>query len=866
VTAGYAESSISKLKYAVSNPGKSTLTFTGNSLDGTSFTTAANSTDDSAATDKSSYVVTPAGTSATTTGVVRNILNVSTAATVTSTVTVTAFIDSNLDGKINNTATDTVKEWTAAPVTITFNKASEVTWTTEFTKPVLGDTKYVAYVSASPSINVGQIADAHVDILLSETVSSTTTTDLVSPAYDATSGKLKFNNTSATIGAVVAGRYAAQASYDGTTASSSTLVGSEVAYAVAAATVGSVEAPATTASDDLKVATAPTAGSVAGVTTVRATATKVPVSILVKDTSAVALKDTAVTVYVAEAAAGGTDTSATAAIGNFDTSTFVAGGKTLQDTSDKVQVISFAATSDADGKVLFDLVSAAKNGDSVVIWASAQNVNVSSNVVDGTGTALSNATNRTTYNWTTAAPATVVNNDVQGTSAVLQKAKGSTFTLNFTVLDQFGAAIPTADKYRVAVSDNNAYDATGNDQYSSAAIAGKASVSYTLASTYTGTKTYSFKTQVKGDNGNYTDSTGSGSVQVVVGSVEAAAKVTVTADLVTAGTATDALSTTATNTPAVQGTRTSVLDTTAFVAGDKNLGATNTVKGTTTTGVLLAGTVTDATSATTYSTVTISGANVNFIVGGTLYAAGSVTVQTNASGAFAGVRVVSNKSGKQTITVKAGSASNSYVIDFGAAADNAGTSLTLTAPASIASGRTLTVSALLADKFGNGVNSSYGVNRTELTVAYTGPGLVIGSLPTATDADGKLTFNVLLGATDVGTATVTVTYGAANRTISTSDTAAADIDLVKTATITVGAVAAAVEPTSKIGTANSRVYVNVKDGKGAVVTVKIGAKWYTKSALNNDYTFSFKAKKKSKVSVKVYVDGDLSSSKTITVK
>ena len=171
----------------------------------------------------------------------------------------------------------------------------------------------------------------------------------------------------------------------------------------------------------------------------------------------------------------------------------------------------------------------------------------------------------------------------------------------------------------------------------------------------------------------------------------------------------------------------------------------------------------------------------------------------------------------------------------------------------------ITLNDKVKDKWGNPVQTNLtGLTTRTFSVVVTGVGST-STIPANTDSTGKLSFNLVFGTNDSGSAVVTVKYD--------QDAAAANgkAEITKSASVAVAA-AAVVEPTSKIGTANSRVYVNVKDGKGAVVTVKIGAKWYTKSALNNDYTFSFKAKKKSKVSVKVYVDGDLSSSKTITVK
>ncbi len=851
--AGYASSELVKLKYNIGNAGKAALTITAGPAGGTINNTGVVN---AGAADNSNYVVTPNSTSA----AVANQVLISTAATATSSVTVQAWVDADLDSVIDS------GEWTSAVQTVVFNKASEVTWTTDFTAPAIGDTKFLAYVSAAPSINMAQVSTNNYGIIFQNTTDTKEQYVDGASNYDSATGKLKFNpvldldadmtNAAASAQtAVLSGkRYTAQAVYVASATAANAeanVIGSQVAYSVAAATIGSINAPATTVSDDLLVATAPVSGGADGVTTVRATATKVPVSILVQDATPAALKDTKVTVYIAEKTAGGTDTNSTTAVGNYDTSTFSAGGQTLKDTSSSVEVISFEATTNADGKVLFDLTSSAQAGDGVAIWASAQGVNVNAAAAG----AVSTAAEQTVYNWTAAAPASVKNNNVQGTSAVLKQAAGSTFTLNFTVLDQFGAAIPTADKYRVAITDGTY--AAGDNNFYATVSAGKASQSITLASTATGTKSYAFKVQTKGTDGNYTDAAVAGTaVSVVVGTSNAAASFTASADLVAGGAVSDTLSTTATNALTVAGTRTAKLDTEAFVAGDKNAGATNTAKGTLTTGFLVGGTVSDSTTAATYSTVTLSGANLNFVAGSTLYAAGSITIQTDANGVYGGVRVLSTKAGKQTLTITAGSVSKSYVVDFGPAAATAATVLTVDAPATVLPGRTLVVTAKAVDKFGNGVD----VAATHASVTYTGPGLIVGTLPDQTDANGELTFRVLLGAADSGSATVVVKISA---DADTTFDETGDLSVTKTVTIGAAPVAAVV---AGISGGTGKFNVAVTNAAGKSVVVKVAGKFVRSfPGTTAKRTVAVKATKGSK-KVTVYVGGKLVATKTVTVK
>ena len=834
---GFASSELSKLKYNIVNPSKAALTIT---TDGNGANEGVSQT---AAADNSGYVADPAGAP-----VGPGQIKISTAATSTSSVTVQAWVDSDFQGDVDP------GEWASTVQTITFNKASDVTWTTEFAQPAIGDTKFTAYVSAAPSINVAQLTNTSAGLLFTNgaTGAITKTKALTAAAnYDSTTGKLKFYDliSGLTAGAgsfastVAAGRYSAQAYFKagGAAYSSANLVGSEVAYAVASATIGSIESPQSADSDNIiNNGGANTTGDNA--LTVRSTATSVPVSILVKDGSSAALKSTEVTVYVAENTDGGTDTNSTTAIGNYDTSSFTAGGSTLKDTTSSVtrEKISFKVTTDADGKANFTLAASAQAGDAVKIYAVAQNVNAT-------------PSNYATLTWTAATPDSLVNNNIQGAGAVLKQAKGSTFTLNYTVIDQFGAAIPTADKYRVNLND-------GTDDFYPVVSAGKASQAITLSATAT-TKTYNAYLQVKASNGNYSDNgVNADALTVVVGTSTAAAKITTSGDITTAGTPAS-LSTSATNT-IVKSSRTSVLDTVAFVAGDKNTGATNTVAGTDTTGVEVSGTVADATGANTYASVTLSGTGLNFIANGTLYAAGSVTVQTDASGAFAGVRVLSNKSGKQTLTVTSGAATSSYVLDFGSPATTAGTTVTFTAPTSIVPGKTLTITGKLTDKFGNAVTTNAG--QSDFKVAYTGPGFLVTAVPTETDADGAFSVSVLLGSADTGVATFTATYAGTKAALDSTATGTS-ADIVKSVSVTVGASASAAKANVVGKTKAFTVSVSGNASAKNVVVKVAGKTFKTLAGSASAKTYTVKAPKGTH-KVTVYVGGKLLISKTVSVK
>jgi len=256
------------------------------------------------------------------------------------------------------------------------------------------------------------------------------------------------------------------------------------------------------------------------------------------------------------------------------------------------------------------------------------------------------------------------------------------------------------------------------------------------------------------------------------------------------------------------------------------------------------------------ASVTVSATGVTFTSNGKEYA-DTVTIVTGASGDFA-VSAKSNTVGAKVITFTTGTATATTTLTVSAAAASAGKTLTITAPTTSLPGRTVPVVVTLVDAYGNPVDTTSTTTDGQVTVTVSGIGTYT-TVAADTDSAGKISFNVILPSTDSGSVTVTAKYDSNG---ATTDVSGTTVVTTVTSVIVVGTP----DAVAKVGTANGRVYVNVKDGKGSVVSVKIGSKWTTKTALNNDYTFSFKNTKGKKVAVKVYVDGDLSAAKTITVK
>jgi hypothetical protein len=272
--------------------------------------------------------------------------------------------------------------------------------------------------------------------------------------------------------------------------------------------------------------------------------------------------------------------------------------------------------------------------------------------------------------------------------------------------------------------------------------------------------------------------------------------------------------------------------------------------------------------------VTISATGVTFTVGGKEYA-NTVTVFTDANGTIPAVDAKSTVAGAKTVTFTSGAASKTATLTINAAANNSGVTLTVSAPATVVPGQTFTVTGKLVDKWGNPVAVTNSLTTPTansadrgFSVTYTGPGFVIGgSLPTATNASGEFSFQVLTGAADSGTATVTATYDVdgAYASITSTSPATSAAAISKTASIAIAAPAAPEVKTTIVGVTKS-VRVRVENAKGEEVEIKFGSKTVRVAIAGTNSKLWVINTTKGKKSVKVYVDGDLVAVKTVTVK
>jgi hypothetical protein len=217
------------------------------------------------------------------------------------------------------------------------------------------------------------------------------------------------------------------------------------------------------------------------------------------------------------------------------------------------------------------------------------------------------------------------------------------------------------------------------------------------------------------------------------------------------------------------------------------------------------------------------------------------------------------------MTLKTGTATTTSQLVVADAASDMGRTITWDT-STIESGKTRVITGTLSDANGNPVDTT-GVGRTagdsgtaSIVVTYTGTaGIVVGTMPTETDADGKFKVSILTAAADSGTLTLTAVYMPQGASTVTAN----KVTSVQAVTV---APAAAPEVNAVIGSFNGRWAVRVENAKGSVVSVKAGNRWVKFTSLNNNYLFSRKSVVGRTLAVSVWVDGELQNSQTITIK
>jgi hypothetical protein len=517
-----------------------------------------------------------------------------------------------------------------------------------------------------------------------------------------------------------------------------------------------------------------------------------------------------------------------------------AGGKTLTNSDiTTVQSYTVAVTTDADGYATLEV---AYTG-----LTSGKTFDISATALD---TASQVTAQAVTYTAETSDVKVAIDDVYAGKK---QTVNGSAFTLTYKIFDQFGQ-VPVGT-YRAVVTEAGTYA-----NYSGTVAFTNGVATFTATENSTTAEAFDITANIEQQNTDLSwDSTptAAGGALAVTTAVNAYA------------TAPAAVSSIAVSADHDGATTKLALELDDTYTGDKAAQQGSVLFPTLADVSTVTWTVTSATGeALIGQPITVSAAGLQFATDSdNWFGVGSITGTTNGSGQFV-VKVYSNLAGSHTLTATVGSVTKTQVLKFAAAAAITGKTLTISGPENVLPGRTLQLVALLVDKYGNAVNTDDAVQDSAVKVTYTGPGLVIGTLPVHTDADGKVTVNALLGAGDTGTVSLKVVYAGADYTFGTDATGVGADDITVVKTVTIGAAAVPAAATKANVVAKTKAFsVSVSGNASAKnVVVKVAGKTVaTLKGSASAKTYTVKATKGSK-KVTVYVGGKLLLTKTVSVK
>ena len=806
----------SKLRYKITNSGASALTLLTSNDAGTTYNGAANNGSATSltvsgtatvasTTSATSFVAAPAAGLGSVNTASQFLKIGTTTTTADSTITVQAWVDQNSNGVI-----DTDTEFVTDVRTVKFVKASNVTATATVTKPALNETTIKAAVALSGDINLQQLTSASdIDVLFYKDGVNT---------FGAGSAAVTLNNltwdavneefvASKTIPAASAATYSAQVQIGGVNSGSASVgtVAATVAKSVTVATVANanLQSKTVTAANIVGNADLGTAATAK----IRTATKSFDVVITVKDnaTTAAAVAGEAVTVNV-------TDTGLTSTEG------VTLNGAAYDGTSKAVTGVT-----DANGKFTVSVVAATTEAtDNLVFDARVQNKNVADLTVQWEAAS---------FDLVNLAGDTGASTDVNRTIAV-----GGSVALGYAVVDQWGVA-PT-DAYQVTITravSGSARTTAATFGYQVPVSAGKANVTVVDNGAGAGADTISAKLYPVLAGGALGTAVGTTRTFVLTYSSVAA---DITATAVSATVNNDGVGTTGAlvKPVAIEALALASLDTrveknvTVPAYATYNAFADAVAATVATIAAKVSGNVTSVTGAGIAGVpVTISASGVLFKYAsntGDVYAKDSITVITGAAGAYE-VAIIGQTSGKQTITVTSGAATKTASITFATASVSA---VALSVPALTQAGRAVDAVATVTDKFGNVVSGAY------VKFSATGVGAINGasSAVVATDASGKASVKLVIGAGETGDATVSAT----SVTDSTGATATTDI-AVKTATISAGTTDANIDIVGK------RVSAIASFSKGKTVSFYVDGlkKWSKPSASDADLVINYNLKK-----------------------
>lgn len=263
------------------------------------------------------------------------------------------------------------------------------------------------------------------------------------------------------------------------------------------------------------------------------------------------------------------------------------------------------------------------------------------------------------------------------------------------------------------------------------------------------------------------------------------------------------------------------------------------------------------------ASITLSNPDLIFKAG-TATASGTLTFKAGANGA-ANFSVASKKAGTHTFSITVGSFTTTSQLVVTKATADSGKTMTFDV-SNIVPGSTATITGTLVDANGNPVDTSpTDIGTASLVVTYTGAGIPIGTMPTESDEDGKFSFTVLAGSADAGAATVTATYLKDGTSTATAD------KITATHAITIGAAAASVDQKITVGTFKGYVAIYTKGYMGQKLSAKVAGKWLVVDPIaaykSNDYSRTVRLTGAGyTITVDLYIDGAFVRSEVVTTQ
>jgi len=785
---GFTPSSYAQLKYIVTSDANSAIHYGVGVSAVTSPATAQ-------AVSLSSSAVTATGAGATTVNYIG--LSADTAS-VTSSVVVTAFVDANNDGAVSAGEWNTVK-------TVTFKKLADITPVVTLAQPSTGDTTVSATV-AWGDLNVEQ---ANRTTYLTATGSTNSalgvefnvagagypTAAATGVSYSSTTGKFSKTVSALASASTVAARavYATN-TYDSvpstpTNTYSATALGSAVSAAATARTISSLTAATVAGTNALTSGAVRTNGSyVAKVTALNTATTPVAaagVAVVgsVTGTFATALRP---------ASTGVTEISVTV-------------NGTKYTTNATLTAATFALTTDASGVATLNISSTGLSAGYTI-------------------TADFKAQNFDAYAVGTQTDATYTASD-DNASTVVAANKNTATTLSYSVKDQFGV-LSALTNQRLVVTANTAATVT---QYIPV-VAGKATAVITPVTDSTADISVGAALQASttASNGNVTWGSTINTVSNTIVTRSAAYSFTVAPAI----DATNGINGGAWTSAGAQKQTLTTVD-------QSNTAATGYVApaaGTTWAKVTLTG-------SNAGEKLTVSGTGVFLSIDGATVAKDSATKVAQLASAV--IYVASNTTGAKTLTVTNGSVSATVVVTFDKAGSTAGAKVALGDLAALSqAGRSVDVSAVLVDQFGNPVQGA------TVTLSATGVGYLANNGTVTSDASGKVTAKLIVGAAETGDAVVTASSTLADATVATASK-----------TITFGSTDA------NIDIVNNRVTAVATFTKGKTVAFYVDGikKWSKTSASDADVVLNYNLKKGTHT-VAVKISGGFSAVEKFIVK